>query len=97
MNRTEAATFKVFFESGKARRIGYYGDPAGNNNPLFVVREDEIKLPGYRWEINLRPKSGNDVLSRALRSSERKSRESLPKPSFPITKRIDEIESNITN
>jgi lipopolysaccharide export system protein LptA len=95
MNRTEAATFKVFFESGKARQICYYGDPTGNNNPLFLVREDEIKLPGYRWEIDLRPKSGNEVLNRPLRSSERESRESLPKPSFPITKRIDEIESKL--
>jgi lipopolysaccharide export system protein LptA len=97
MNRTEAATFKIFFESGKARRIGYYGDPVGNYNPLFLVREDEIKLPGYRWEINLRPKSGNELLNRHLRSSERKERELIPKPSFPITKRIDEIESKITN
>jgi hypothetical protein len=97
MNRTEAATFKVFFESGKARQICYYGDPTGNNNPLFLVREDEIKLPGYRWEIDLRPKSGNDILNRYLRPSERTVRESLPKPSFPITKRIDEIESKIKN
>jgi lipopolysaccharide export system protein LptA len=97
MNRTEAATFKVFFESGKARQICYYGDPTGNNNPLFLVREDETKLPGYRWEINLRPKSGNDILNRYLRPSERTVRESLPKPSFPITKRIDEIESKIKN
>ncbi|MDR1593860.1 MAG: hypothetical protein LBS43_05170 [Prevotellaceae bacterium] len=97
MNRTESAGFKINFESGKARRIAYYDNVTGNNNPLFLVREDEIKLPGYRWEIDLRPKSGAEVLNRILRPSERTVRESIPKPSFPITKRIDEIELNIKN
>jgi lipopolysaccharide export system protein LptA len=97
MNKTDAALFKILFESGKARKIGYYEAITGNNNPLFDVREDEIKLPGYRWEIDMRPKSGNEVLNRDLRSSERQSRELLSKPSFPITKRIDEIESKIKN
>jgi lipopolysaccharide export system protein LptA len=97
MNRTEADLFKVFFESGKARRVGYYGEISGNNNPLFIVREDEIKLPGYRWEINLRPSSGRDILNRKLRPSERNVREALPKPDFPITKRIDEMELRVKN
>jgi lipopolysaccharide export system protein LptA len=92
MNRTEAALFKVFFKAGKARRIGYYDNVTGTNNPLFIVREDEIKLPGYRWEIALRPSSGRDILNRSLRPSERRVREALPKPDFPITKRIDEME-----
>jgi lipopolysaccharide export system protein LptA len=95
MNTTEAAVFKIYFESGKVHHISYYDGITGNNNPLFLVREDEIKLPGYRWEIDLRPKSGNDVLNRLLRPSERTVRESLPKPSFPITKRIDALELEI--
>jgi hypothetical protein len=95
MNKTESASFKIYFESGKARRIAYYDQVMGNNNPLFLVREDEIKLPGYKWEINLRPKSGQEVLQRILRLSERTVRESLPKPSFPITKRIDKIDSGL--
>jgi hypothetical protein len=92
MNKTEAAVFKVYFESGKARRIVYYEQITGTNNPLFLVKEDEIHLPGYRWEIDLRPKSGMEVLNRNLRLSERTVREALTKPSFPITKRIDELE-----
>jgi lipopolysaccharide export system protein LptA len=95
MNKTESSVFKIYFESGKARRIAYYEQVTGNNNPLFLVREDEIKLPGYRWEIDLRPKSGSDVLNRTLRPSERTDRESLPKPLFPITKRIDELELKV--
>ncbi|MDR2286187.1 MAG: hypothetical protein LBE04_01735, partial [Prevotellaceae bacterium] len=92
MNTTEATVFKIYFESGKVHHIGYYDGITGKNNPLYLVREDEIKLPGYRWEIDLRPKSGNDVLNRLLRPSERTVRESLSKPSFPITKRINELE-----
>jgi hypothetical protein len=92
MNKAESASFKILFESGKARRIIYYDQVQGYNNPLFLVKEDEIKLPGYSWDIDLRPKSGHDVLNRTLRQSERTIRESLPKPSFPITKRINELE-----
>jgi hypothetical protein len=92
MNRAESAVFKIYFESGKARKIAYYDQVTGNNNPLFLVKEDEIKLPGYRWEVDLRPKSGDEVLNRTLRLSERTVREALSKPSFPITKRIDELE-----
>jgi lipopolysaccharide export system protein LptA len=92
MNKAESSSFKIFFESGKARTISYYDQVTGDNNPLYSVREDEIQLPGFRWEIELRPKSGNEVLNRSLRLSERTVRESLPKPSFPITKKIEEIE-----
>jgi lipopolysaccharide export system protein LptA len=95
MNITEAPLFKISFEGGKARRISYHGQSTGKNHPLFLVREDEIKLPGYRWEIDLRPKSGIEILNRPLHSSERAVRESLPKPLFPITERIDKIEKTI--
>jgi hypothetical protein len=92
MNKAESSLLKIFFESGKARSIAYYDQVKGKNDSFVRIREDEIKLPGYRWEIDLRPKSGSDVINRFLRPSERTSRESLIKPSFPITKRIDEIE-----
>ncbi|MDR1170030.1 MAG: hypothetical protein LBK97_04255 [Prevotellaceae bacterium] len=97
MNLTESSSFSILFESGKARYIKYFDQISGNNNPLFLVKEDEIQLQGYRWEIDLRPKSGDEVLNRSLRQSERTARESLIKPTFPITKRIDEIELKIKN
>jgi lipopolysaccharide export system protein LptA len=92
MNKAESSSFKIFFESGKARCIAYYDQVTGKNDSFLHIREDEIKLPGYRWEIDLRPASGSEVINRLLRPSERTFRESLIKPSFPITKRIDEIE-----
>jgi lipopolysaccharide export system protein LptA len=95
MNKTESATLKIFFQQGKVYKLGYYGNPDTYNNQLFRVREDEIKLPGYRWEINLRPKSGTEILNRPLCPSERAVRELITQPSFPITKRIDEIEQKI--
>jgi lipopolysaccharide export system protein LptA len=97
MNSTEAASLKILFNAGKARHIIYYDQVTGNNNPFFIVREDETKLPNFSWDIDLRPKSGNEILNRLLRLSERPIRELLPKPSFPITKRIDELELKINN
>jgi hypothetical protein len=93
MNKAEASSLKViFYESGRVKSITYYYQVTADNNPLTLVREDEIKLPGYRWEIDLRPKSGDDVLNRLLRPSERTVKETLTKPSFPIMKRIEELE-----
>jgi lipopolysaccharide export system protein LptA len=97
MNKAESASFRIDFESGRARRIAYYEQVTGKNDSFVHIREDEIRLPGYRWEPDLRPKSGDEIISRLLRPSERTARESLPRPSFPITKRIDEIESGIKN
>jgi hypothetical protein len=92
MNKAEASSLKMQFVAGKIRRMTYYTDVTVNNNPLYLVKEDETKLPGYKWSIDLRPKSGTDILNRLLRPSEREVKEALPKPDFPITKRIDEIE-----
>lgn len=92
MNKAEALSLKMLFDAGKLRRMTYYSDVTVNNNPLFLVTEDETKLPGYGWHIDLRPKSGIDILDRPLHSSERAVREILAKPTFPITKRIDKIE-----
>ncbi|MDR1886615.1 MAG: hypothetical protein LBQ70_01755 [Prevotellaceae bacterium] len=97
MNKAESTSLKILFESGRMRRITYYEHVPASNIPLVLVREDEIKLPGYKWAIDLRPKSRDDVLNRILRPSERTEREALPKPDFPITKRIDEIELKIKN
>ncbi|MDR1897601.1 MAG: hypothetical protein LBR10_12505 [Prevotellaceae bacterium] len=97
MNKAEASSMKMTFDtlSGKVRRIGYYSDVVADNNPLFLVKEDQIHLQGFRWDINLRPKSGIEVLNRALRPSERNTRSAIPKPTFPITEKINEIEKTI--
>jgi lipopolysaccharide export system protein LptA len=96
MNKAEAASLKMVFDTlGKMRRMIYYSSPQVENNPLFLVREDETRLSGFQWEINLRPKSGNDVISRKVRLTEREERESIPKPLFPITDRINKIEESL--
>jgi hypothetical protein len=96
MNKAEASSLKItFYESGRTERIAYYEQVSTDNNPLTLVMEDQIKLPGYRWEIDLRPKSGIEVLNRPLRPSERTDREALTKPSFPIMKRIEELEDKV--
>jgi lipopolysaccharide export system protein LptA len=96
MNKAEAASLKMLFVEGKIRRMSYYNDVKVKNDPLFLVKVDDTKLPGYKWCVDLRPASGTDVLNRLLRQSEREVREALTKPDFPITKRIDEIEKQLT-
>jgi hypothetical protein len=97
MNKAEASSLKISFNAGKIHYVTYYDQVPVYNNPFTLVREDEIFLPGYRWEIELRPKSGHDVLNRTLRPSERTVREALTKPSFPIMKRMEELEQKARN
>ena len=95
MNDTEAASMKINFESRKIRRVVYYVEVKGANSPLFLVPEENTKLTGFAWLGHLRPKSKDEVLGRALRMSVRIDKESLTKPDFPITQRIDKIEREL--
>jgi len=96
MNSAQSASMKMeYYPSGSIRKIGYYTNPDIKNNPLFSVKENEIQLQGFKWEINLRPKSGEEILNRPLRATERETKENILKPDFPITKRIDDIENSL--
>jgi lipopolysaccharide export system protein LptA len=93
MNKAEASSMKMDFDStGRVHRIAYYESPQGDNNPLFLVRDEDTRLPGFRYNPELRPASGEVVLGRSLRPSLRKQREAIRRPDFPITKRMDEAE-----
>lgn len=95
MNTATATSLRITFDSitGRVRRIAYYSDVEADNNPLMLVPVDDLSLPGFKWNGALRPKSGREVINRILKPTEREERESIPKPTFPITERIDLLES----
>ena len=97
MNDTEAASMKILFELRRIRRVVYYSDITGGNNPLFLVPLEDTKLSGFVWLDDLRPKSKEEILMRPMRMSVRETKESLSKPEFPITQRIDKAELRMEN
>jgi lipopolysaccharide export system protein LptA len=95
MNDTEAASMRINFNARKVQRVVYFTDIKGDNNPLIIVPEEDTKLAGFNWLGHLRPKSRDEVLGRLLKMSARAEKMSLPRPDFPITSRINEIERSM--
>lgn len=52
----------LFDENNKPRRISYVADYDGTQYPMRLANHEEIKLRGFKWLENLRPKSKFDIL-----------------------------------
>ena len=69
--------------------ITYRTDAEGQLSPLDMVPDDQItRLQGFEWRGTERP-DREDVFDRQIRPSQRERVESLPRPQFPITRRIE--------
>lgn len=97
INITEAASMGIRFLDKKVRKVIYRTKVTSENLPLSQTTEDKTKLPGFAWHKDRRPKSKEEILGRELRLSNREQVEALSLPDFSITKRIDQIESELLN
>lgn len=64
LNRAESSNIRISFEDGKIHRIAFLKSPTGNLKPLFELSEEEKKLSGFDWKIQLRPLSKHDIFPR---------------------------------
>jgi len=61
LNRAESSNIKISFKEGKIYRIAFLKSPTGNLKPLFELNEEEKRLSGFDWKIQLRPLSRHDI------------------------------------
>lgn len=61
LNRAESSNISILFKDGKIFRIAFLKQPAGQLKPLFQLNQEEQKLSGFEWKINLRPLSKFDI------------------------------------
>lgn len=61
LNRVESSRISIRFRDGNIFRIAFLQAPEGLLKPLFNLTEEEKKLSGFDWKINLRPMSRHDV------------------------------------
>ncbi len=64
LNRVESSKISIQFRDGNIFRISFLQKPEGLLKPLFNLTEEEKKLRGFDWKINLRPLSKHDVFWR---------------------------------
>jgi len=61
MNKGESSSMTINLRNNKISRITYKSDPVSNTYPLTKVKENEMKLQGFRWLDEHRPKKPTDV------------------------------------
>lgn len=76
-------------EENKIRQITYVNEPNYVIYPMDKIPPSQkFYLEGFHWEASRRP-TLESVFDRRIRPSERSANASLPKPSFPISRRIE--------
>jgi lipopolysaccharide export system protein LptA len=61
MNRAESSNISIRFKGGKIHKIAFQNQPTGELKPLLDLTENEKKLPDFKWLIDLRPVSKDDI------------------------------------
>lgn len=64
LNRAESSKISIKFREGKINTITFLGAPVGELKPLEGLTEDDKKLKGFEWKIDLRPLSKYDIFER---------------------------------
>ncbi len=64
LNRAESSKISIRFRDGKIYTISFLKAPEGELKPLFELKEEDKKLKGFEWKINLRPLSKYDIFER---------------------------------
>ncbi len=61
INKVEASSMLIFFGDNQVERIRYYSSPKGEMQPIQSVNPKDYQLKGFKWEIEKRPKSKDDL------------------------------------
>lgn len=90
MGVIESGSITFYIEDKQVDAITYRGNPTYKFYPMDKIPPDEPTfLKDFKWEGKRRP-SQSEVFDRTIRPSVREEKSRLPKPDFPIVKRIEE-------
>ncbi|MDP1801319.1 MAG: OstA-like protein [Bacteroidota bacterium] len=63
VNKSNSDIIDVFFEDSKPQRVVFLRNLEGTTFPMRQVNHEELKLRGFNWQNNKRPKTKFDILS----------------------------------
>ncbi|MFO7999816.1 MAG: OstA-like protein [Marinilabilia sp.] len=61
VNRAESSNLSIFFKERVVDTIVLHKEPSGNMNPPFVLDEEAVRLDGFQWLEQYRPKAYEDI------------------------------------
>lgn len=61
VNRAESSDMSIWLKDRKIVNITMRVQPTGNMNPPFLLGEKDLKLAGFRWLDDYRPKKKEDI------------------------------------
>ena len=53
----------ILFEDSKPQRVTFISGFNGKSYPMRQVNHDELRIRGFKWFDDIRPKSKYDILS----------------------------------
>jgi lipopolysaccharide export system protein LptA len=62
MNRIYASALRVYLDSGEVVGITYFDLPEGVFYPIDQILKEEQFIPGFRWNVGLKPKHWREIL-----------------------------------
>jgi lipopolysaccharide export system protein LptA len=60
-NNVKCSTIEILFENGKISEINEYQNPEGSVDPPDQNKPETLRLDGFSWHADLRPKNKNDI------------------------------------
>jgi lipopolysaccharide export system protein LptA len=64
VNKSTAAEMMVYFGSNQVEKISFISTPKSVLTPMRQADHEKIKLEGFKWEKEIRPKSIEDLLKK---------------------------------
>ena len=61
VNLSECSNLRILLKDGQVNRINFYVQPKGGMYPLSQAPQNKLKLKGFFWQEELRPKSKYDI------------------------------------
>lgn len=80
MNLAESKDISIYITEKKIDRIVFKVDPKGELIPIEDVVPAQSKLPGFKWLIDIRPKTLADIYGTIVRGPQKVIPSDVPKP-----------------
>lgn len=61
LNKAESSNITIYLSKGKVSRIALIKSPEGELKPMAEIEDGDKRLPGFKWQQDIRPKSKYDV------------------------------------
>ena len=85
INQKECKILSALIKERKIERIRYYDQLKSDLLPSYDLPINKQRLRGFKWLEERRPKSREEVMPRAIRSSQRRRLKAEPMPEFKQT------------